>query len=397
MSRWLPRPLRPALQALLAWALVLERALAACGQPLGMAGHALLAGLVGLWLAWPAAGPARAQRLLAQALPGAAALALLAVGWRTLQAGLLAPVLSPAWAATLPWLLLALVLALDPAALARVARLVALELLKLATARLVRVGLLASLALTALVGLLHDPLPGETPWTVATRMLGAGFTVAQVFLLVLGAVTFAGEASQGTLKMLLPHAYRRSDWVLAKAAALALCALAFALGVVLVALGTARLSGPLGDVLLTSEGFGGEPLVTVHATAGTMAAHLADTALAETLALATSACLGLLVSCLVLQVVGALCTAFLAFAALKLADLLLGLPPDLLRLLFPWPAGRLREVVGKLGRGLSEAGSRRWPRTRCCWPWPPAHCACCWPAARWGAATCRCERARPGG
>lgn len=354
MSRWLPLPLRPHVQALLAWALVLERVHATCGQPQGLGVHALLAGLVGLWLAWPAPGPARAQRVLQQALPGAATLALLATGWRALLEVLLESVLAPAWAGALPWLLLAGVLALDPAAVARVARLVALELLKLATARLVRLGLVASLALTALVGLLHDPLPGETPWTVATRMLGAGFTVAQVFLLVLGAVTFAGEASQGTLKMLLPHAYRRSDWVLAKAAALALCALAFALGVVLVALGTARLQGPLGDVLLTSEGFGGEPLVTVHATAGTMASYLLDTALAETLALATSACLGLLVSCLVLQVVGALCTAFLAFAALKLADLLLGLPPDLLRLLFPWPAGRLREVVGKLGRGLSE-------------------------------------------
>lgn len=354
MSGWLPRPLRPHAQALLAWALVLERVQAALGHPQGLAGQALLAGLAGLWLGWPGPGATGVLRRLAQALPHALLLALAASGWQALLQQVLAPALPAGVAAALPWLLLAAVLALDPAAVARVARLVALELLKLATARLVRLGLVASLALTALVGLLHDPLPGETAWTVATRMLGAGFTVAQVFLLVLGAVTFAGEASQGTLKMLLPHAYRRSDWVLAKAAALALCALAFAVGVLLVALGVALLSGPLGDVLLTSEGFGGEPLVTVHATAGTMASHLLDTALAETLALATSACLGLLVSCLVLQVVGALCTAFLFFAALKLADLLLGLSPELLRLLFPWPAGRLREVVGKLGRGLSE-------------------------------------------
>jgi hypothetical protein len=354
------RPTRAALQTLLAWALVAERVHAVAALRLGLATYAAALFGLGLWVAAPEAGVGRAARMLRQGLPRAAAFALLATGWRRLFDGALAPALD-AWAWALPWALLALVLAFDLGALARIARLARIELLKLAYARLVRVGLLASLALTALAGLTHERLPNETSWSAAASMLGAGFAVAQVFLLVLGAVSIAGEASQGTLKMLLPHAYRRSDWVLAKGAALATTALVYAAGVCLVALLVARAGGPLGDVTLTAEGFGGEPLVTVHATAATMGEHLRDTALAESLALVATGALGLLLSSLILGVVGALCTAFLAFAALKLGDLVLGLPQETLRRLFPWPPERLREVTTKLGQGLSEGWDAQLP------------------------------------
>jgi hypothetical protein len=341
------------LQAALAWALVLERAVALAGVPLDLVPYAALAAALGFVLGLPGPGPGRLARTATNALPAALLTGGLALGWRLLFEHVLTPALGT-FAPWAPWVALAVVLALDGAALGRVWRLTRIELVKLASARLVRVGLLAAAALTALAGLTHERLPNETSWSVAAAALGAGFAVAQVFLLVLGAVAIAGEASQGTLKMLLPHAYRRSDWVLAKGAALALAALVFAALVLGAALAVATSGAPLGDVTLTAEGFGGEPLVTVHATAAEMRSHFVDTALAETLALVATGALGLLVSSLVLGVVGALCLAFLAFAALKLGDLVLGLAQDTLRLLFPWPPERLRELTAKIGRGLSE-------------------------------------------
>jgi hypothetical protein len=92
-----------------------------------------------------------------------------------------------------------------------------------------------------------------------------------------------------------------------------------------------------------------------------MRSHLVDTVLAQTLALAAVGALGLLVSCAITGVVGALCTSFLAFATLKLGYLVLGLDADTLRRVFVWPPERLREVTLKLGQGLSEAWDARLP------------------------------------
>ena len=72
-----------------------------------------------------------------------------------------------------------------------------------------------------------------------------------------GATSITGELSQGTLKMILPHAYRRSDWVAAKAIVLVLCAAAFSLVLAVGALGTTQLVHGLDDVTRTiPAGFG---------------------------------------------------------------------------------------------------------------------------------------------
>lgn len=361
MSRPYPWMTRAALQLGLAWVLIADRV--ADAMSLG-AGHTnYVAGLliVGLALFWPAPGPRLLKRLGGECLLPAAALAQLGWMWHAAWSRGVGPGLTPALRDVGPWLLLVAVLLLDWAAVARVGRLLGIEIRKLAGNRLVRVGLLGTAAVAALAGLTHEPLPRETAWGIVTAVLGAGFAAAQVFVLVLGAIAIAGEASQGTLKMILPHAYRRSDWVLAKGGALAVTALVFAALAALVAIVGGLLTGPLGDVTLTAEGFGDEVLVTVHAAGADMRAHLLDTILAQALALCAVGALGLTVSCLLPSVVGALCSAFLAFAVLKLGDLVLGLDADTLRRVFLWPPERLREVTLKLGQGLSEAWDARLP------------------------------------
>jgi hypothetical protein len=345
----------------LAWTLVLERAHSVGELGLTQPTYAGVLLLLGLWLFALPSGARHQAGAVRRMCVNAAVFALMGAGWCGLWNSTLAPALGGAWADVTPWLLLGVVLLLDRVAVLRVLRLARIEVFKLSCSRLVRVGLVAVVGLTALAGIAHERLANETSWSAAAGMLGVGFAVAQVFLLVLGAISIAGEASQGTLKMILPHAYRRSDWVLAKAASLLVAALVYAALVLGTALLLARLGGPLAEVTLTSEGFGGEPLVTVHATAEAMRSHLIDTALAETLALATTGLLGLCISSMILGVVGALCTAFLAFAALKLGDLVLALSQDTLRRLFPWPPERLREVTAKLGQGLSEGWDARLP------------------------------------
>jgi hypothetical protein len=344
-----------------AWILVAERLVAALSlTPSREAYYGALL-IVGVLAFWPPLGRHGLPQWLRES--GGATMILVVFGplWRGLWTEALAPGLSSPWADVVPWLLLAGLLSADRHAVRRVLLLLRVELLKLAVNRLVRVGLLAVAAVGALAGWAHEPLPGETAWGTATAALGAGFAAAQVFVLVLGAVAIAGEASQGTLKMILPHAYRRSDWVLAKGFSLALVALAFAVLASLVAVLAGLAAGPLGDVTLTAEGFGDEVLVTVHATGADMRSHLGDAVLAQALALVAVGALGLFVSCLITGVVGALCTAFLAFAALKLGDLVLGLDADTLRRVFLWPPERLREVTLKLGQGLSEAWDARLP------------------------------------
>jgi hypothetical protein len=343
-----------AVQGAAAWILVLERAAALFAPDVGDAPYAAALCLVGLWLAWPRPGRGRSFAAFGRTAGAAVVFAVAGALWRRAWAGL---ALSPAWLADWgPWLLLAVVLTLDLPALRRVARLTGIETVKLARSRLLRLAALASVAITLLVGWRHDPLPGETGWSLAAAMLGAGFAAAQVFVLVAGATAIAGEASQGTLKMVLPHAYRRSDWVLAKALSLALSAAVLAALVTAAAVAFTLATDTLGNVEQKTDIFGGEPVITVHASAEVMRSHFTDTVLAQTLALVATGALGLVVSCCLANVVGALCTAFLLFATLKLGDLVLAIDRATLTSLFPWPPERLREIVTKIGRGLSSEG-----------------------------------------
>ncbi len=347
-------------QAALLLVLVAERVVGACLPGAGARELGAGVAVLGAWITWPFL----AFRPRGPAVAGTAALALAtglaALAWREAASRLAAG--GPAWRGDLlPWALVAIVLLLDPGAVRRVLTLARIEASKLRRARLLRLGLPACVGLTLLSGLTHEPLPAETGWSAAAGMLGAGFATAQIFVLVLGATSIAGEASQGTLKMILPHAYRRSDWVLAKA--LALSAAAATLGAAVLATALLRVAATqgFGDVTLRAEGFGGEPIVSVHATAEVMRGHLAATALAQGGALLGTLALGLLLSCVVTNVVGALSSAFLAFAALRLSDLVLALDQDTLRRLFTWAPERLREVTGKLGQGLSEGWEERLP------------------------------------
>lgn len=90
------------------------------------------------------------------------------------------------------------------APLARIGRLVHVEAQKVLGGRTLRYGVLAVAAVTALTAWTHVTVEGETAWTQTAAALGAGLWAAEIFLLVAGTTTIAGETAQGTLKMILP-------------------------------------------------------------------------------------------------------------------------------------------------------------------------------------------------
>ena len=93
----------------------------------------------------------------------------------------------------------------------------------------------------------------------------------------------------------------------------------------------------------------------VFAAAAVMRSHFLETVIAGFAAGAALAIVGLFLSTLFDGVVAALSSAFLVFAGIRLADVLLAIPrDDLVRRVFAWPPVELREVLGKLGRALSE-------------------------------------------
>lgn len=238
----------------------------------------------------------------------------------------------------------------------RVLRLVGIELSKLFRSRLWQVGLLATVLVTLLAALLRSPIGTDTGWSVAAQTLGTGMWAAELFILVLGATTIAGELGQGTLKMILPHAYRRSEWIAAKGLVLIITAAIFTAVVALVAVLHAQATHGLGDVVKeVPAGFGDEEGgVEVFQSAGVMSAHLWDATLSGLAVLAATALIGVLFSCIFDSVVPALSTAFLFFLGLKSADVLLGLSQATLRDVYASYPATLREWTMKFGRGLNE-------------------------------------------
>ncbi len=297
----------------------------------------------------PVSFPRRSTEALAGAV-SLAALGLLLVGLHAVAGGGGEGLWWPPWIA-----LLALLLA-DLSVGPRLTRLVRVEWLKTRRSRLFQAGLLGTALATLLAGLAHESLPGETGWTLATSSLGTGQIGAEVFLLVLGATALAGEATGGTMKMLLPHAYRRSDWILAKTLVLLLVAVCFAFVVAAVALGHAAWTEGLGDVTRENEPMFGEETGTIETfqTAAVMGSHMRETLLSGLAALAATALLGLFVSALFDGVVAALCVAFLLFAGLEFADVVLSLPRETLQDLYTFYPAEIRALTGKLGRALNE-------------------------------------------
>jgi ABC-type transport system involved in multi-copper enzyme maturation permease subunit len=262
----------------------------------------------------------------------------------------------PGWAETAAWALLVLSLLADGAAVGRVRRILGVEMLKLRRGRLFLGGLVL-VALTALgAGLAHDPLPHETGWSLASRTAGTAFFVAEVFALVLGAIAVAGESTAGTLKMILPHAYARGDWIAAKGLSVVAAAAAFGLVAAATAGIHAAAAHGLGDVTKETEALFGEDdgALEVFQSAAVMRTHLVQAFAASVASLATTALLGLLFSVLFDGVVASLCAAFLAYGVLEFAEILLGLSREALERLYTWHPDRLLEVTERLGRGLNE-------------------------------------------
>lgn len=217
-------------------------------------------------------------------------------------------------------------------------------------------GLLAAAGITLLAAFAHEPMAEETGWALATRAMGAGFWAAELLVLVLGATTISGELAQGTLKMILPHAYRRSEWIAAKAIVLVIAACLFAVVVLIVALGHTSVAAGFGDITKAiPPGFGEEDGgVEVFRTADVMSGHLSDAWASALVSLMASALLGLLFSSVFSAVVPALSATFLLFLGVKSADVLLGVPRSVMQHVHATYPEQLREWLIPLGRGINE-------------------------------------------
>ncbi len=233
--------------------------------------------------------------------------------------------------------------------------LIGVEWLKLKRGKLLKGGLLVAILATLLTAWSHEPLEGESGWAIAAHSLGAGFWTAEILLLVLGATAVAGEIGQGTMKMILPHAYRRAEWVAAKGTVLVIAAVLFGLLVSAAGVVYAGATQGLDDVTkLVPAGFGEDDEVQVFQTAEVMRGHLQSTIITASASLVASAMLGLLISCLFDSLVPALSASFLLFVAVKVGDILLGLPRAVLEGIYAQVPDELRELTVRLGRGFNE-------------------------------------------
>jgi hypothetical protein len=264
------------------------------------------------------------------------------------------------WPAPLPLLvalalLLALRLLLPPAAGARVGRLVRVEAAKLMAGRLLWVAVVLVAAVPVASGLLQEPPGDATGWSLWAQLFGRGSWAAEILVLVLGAVALAGEIGQGTMKMVLPHAYERAEWVVAKAlvllgAAVLLVGVAFAASGILAA---TQLG--LGDVVKeVPAGFGEEARSQVFQAADVMRSHLVDVGIVAVASAIATAWLALALSSFFTGVVPALSLAFLLYLALRFGDVLLGLSRDVTRLFPPSYPDWMRDIAVNLGRGMND-------------------------------------------
>ncbi len=360
---------RSHVEAWVAWAVVAWAATArfAPGATWGTELLAFLAaGAVAGVSPWRPFGPAWLARALVSAVVVALVGMALALGTDALGAARPSPgetphAPGPAFLASLhsylPWAVLLVVLLSDLAALRRLGRLLRSEALKTRKSRLFCAGLVATALVTLFAAMTGHRGAETSGWSVASGSFAAGLWAGEVFLLVLGATALAGEATGGTLKMMLPHAYRRSDWIVAKALVLLGATLLFGLVAATVSLGHAAAVDGLGDVVQHLEPMFGEPqsaAVQVFAPASEMASHAVEAVLAGLGALAVTSLVGLAISAVFDSVVAALSTAFLVFAGLRFADVLLRLPRDVLQGIYTGYPDRLLELQDKIGRALSE-------------------------------------------
>ena len=238
---------------------------------------------------------------------------------------------------------------------ARIGRLLRVETQKVIGGRTLKIGLSAVAAVTAMTAWTHDPLPQETGWTVFAMALAAGLWAAEIFLLVAGTTAIAGETGQGTLKMILPHAYRRSDWIIAKALILAAQALAMLVVAVGVAWAFSKFGLGLADVTQKDDlSFDETPKITVLRSAAEMTGFFLDATWVSLGSLVATAWVGLFISCVFDSVVPALSSGFLLFLGVKSAGTLFGASPEWMAKIYATYPGEMLTRVEKLGRGLAE-------------------------------------------
>ena len=225
--------------------------------------------------------------------------------------------------------------------LVRLGRLLHVEAQKVLGGRALKIGLVAVAAVTALTAWTHDPTADETGWTLLSTALAAGLWAAEIFLLVAGTTSIAGETGQGTLKMILPHAYRRSDWIVAKALILAAQAVVMLAAAVGVAWAFAKFGPGLADVTQQDDlAFSDVPKYVVLRTSGEMNGFFLDSVAVSLGSLVATAWVGLLISCV--------------FDGVKSAGALFGASPELLAKIYATYPGEMLSRVEKLGRGFAE-------------------------------------------
>jgi len=216
----------------------------------------------------------------------------------------------------------------------------------------------------------------DNGWVVISSALGAGTRAAGFFLLAIAALTISRERTRGTVRWILPRPVGRVGFVLGKAAAVALVALALLALTVLVAWLVARGKG-FGDVVLAGDDLGGfdfgEPAPVDPAFAAeAMAPRLQAACLRLAPALLSIAGLGMLCSALFRSSAGAVIASVAALLPLVAMPGALGLSTESARFSPFHAADEALAQLGLFGRNISDAA------------WPPFSAAC-WTGALVGA------------
>lgn len=205
-----------------------------------------------------------------------------------------------------------------------------------------------------------SPPKDANGWVAYEAGARAGAQAATFFLLGLSAVAVAGERGRGTVRWTLPRPLSRAAFVLGKAAALALAALALLLLCALAAWLAARPHG-FTDARVDAGGF--EFVEDLPAEPEFAAATLRGRALQCTAlllpAFLTVTGLGLLVSCAARTSGAAVIVAVALAIPIEFLPTVLGLSAETARLL---PFSAAEEFLARLADFGKAISSEAWPR-----------------------------------
>ena len=205
----------------------------------------------------------------------------------------------------------------------------------------------------------------DNGYTIYGKTLEVGAQISGFFLLGLSAIAVAGERARGTVRFLLPRPIGRPAFVLGKATAFAVLALAFLVGISATAWAGARSKG-FGDVKaeasseVDGDGFhyGEDERIDDDFRAQRMRQRMLLGTLLVLPALLTATGLGLLVSTLFASPAAAVLVATAVALPLNYLPELLGLEEDTARTLPFRAASDCLTALVQFGRHLSTAS---WP------------------------------------